>query len=154
MHRLFVFSYHLSPIPCVQRHRLPLLARIEHLVEEFDRFLGAELDRAYARAHETLLHDGDTLLKLRDRLFKRRVWFTFLPFWGKRQKRKRSLPHRESRRRVRYDYEEIFGHDVGGLREALYEFDVFADLHAHQIIELLLVCRFEGCDIRADIEHA
>ena len=57
-------------------------------------------------------------------------------------------------RRVWHDDEEIFRHDVGGFGETFYEFYVFAYLDAHEIIELVLVCRFEGRDIRADIKHA
>ena len=36
----------------------------------------------------------------------------------------------------------------------LMKLDVFADLDAHEVVELRLVCGFQGCDVRADVEHA
>src|SRR3990167_4682142 len=121
-------------------HRLAFLTGVEHLVEKFYCFFGAELYRAHAGAHQPLLHDRDTLLELCDLFFERPVRlfapFLLFPEW---QECERTPLRDVDRRRVRHCDEEIFCHDIGGFGEALYELDIFADLDAHEVVELLLV---------------
>src|SRR3989344_4555189 len=140
----------------VQRHRLTLFTGIEHLIEKLDCFFRSQLHRAHSCSYQSLLHDRDALLELGYLLFERFVELLAPPLVLVPGKKRRTTPFRYlyGSGRIGNRNKEILRHDIRRLRETFDEFDIFAYLNAHEIVELSLICCLEGRNVRSYIEHA